>query len=165
VNEVIVLSSTYQVIGKASIERAICILFLQKGYALKNSDNEIKSVNQSIPIPTVIVMPDAKYVNIRRVSFCYSAVKRRDKYKCVYCGSAEKRGLTIDHIIPKRRWEELKVKRNIQYSLNSFQNCVTACLQCNQWKSDHLLSELGWQEVEAKEPLSTLDIDWQTLLD
>jgi len=48
-------------------------------------------------------------------------IKLRDQNRCVYCGSTEQ--LTIDHVRPRCRGGETTAN-----------NCVTACLTCNQKK-------------------------------
>jgi len=60
---------------------------------------------------------------------------RRDRFICAYCGQAFDRDkLTRDHIIPKSKG-----------GLNTWMNCVTACLECNQ--------EKGARRVEDFRPL------------
>ena len=55
-------------------------------------------------------------------------IKARDGNRCVYCGSTE--NLTIDHVRPQCRGGE-----------TSADNCVTACLSCNQAKGSLSLDE------------------------
>lgn len=163
--EVLVLSSSYQPISKTSIEKAICLIYLGKAYSIKDSDKVLRSVTTEIKIPLILVMPDAKYVKRRDIAFSKRSIFKRDGYACVYCGESSKEQLTLDHVIPRNRWEEIKKARGVDFALNSFENCVTACRTCNQRKSNHLLSELGWEEIHPKKPLALLEIDWDTLLD
>lgn len=56
----------------------------------------------------------------------------RDKNLCAYCGHQSGRSnLTRDHVTPKTRGGK-----------NTWDNVVTACKGCNQWKADKLLTEL-----------------------
>lgn len=55
-------------------------------------------------------------------------IKARDGNRCVYCGSTK--NLTIDHVRPQCRGGE-----------TSADNCVTACLTCNQTKGSLSLDE------------------------
>ena len=48
-------------------------------------------------------------------------IKRRDGYRCVYCGSTD--NLTIDHVVPQCKGGSTDAA-----------NCRTACLACNQAK-------------------------------
>jgi hypothetical protein len=50
---------------------------------------------------------------------------RRDRYVCAYCGERfDKRHLTRDHVVPRSKG-----------GANTWQNCVTACHECNQDKA------------------------------
>jgi 5-methylcytosine-specific restriction endonuclease McrA len=56
---------------------------------------------------------------------------RRDKFICAYCGHRYGRtNLTRDHVTPRSRGGK-----------NSWDNVVTACKGCNQWKADKILKE------------------------
>jgi 5-methylcytosine-specific restriction endonuclease McrA len=58
---------------------------------------------------------------------------KRDKYICAYCGHNYNKGqLTRDHIIPSAKGGP-----------NKWENVVTACKSCNQWKADKTLKEAG----------------------
>lgn len=60
---------------------------------------------------------------------------RRDRHICAYCGEPfDERHLTRDHIIPRCRG-----------GLDTWTNCVTACVRCNQAK--------GARRVEDFRPL------------
>lgn len=163
-SEVIVLSGAYQPTGTYTVEKAICLIYLGKAYSIKNSDKVVRSPSMEIPIPIAIVVPDGKYIKTKETTYSARLVKKRDGYKCVYCGDNERANLSIDHVIPKTRWKEISEKLGLAYKLNSFENCVTACKKCNQKKSDKLLSELGWADVTPRKPLSSMDIDWDQLL-
>ena len=58
---------------------------------------------------------------------------RRDSHMCLYCGdylwSCE---LTRDHVIPVSRG-----------GTDTWENVVTACRECNHYKADRLLDEIG----------------------
>lgn len=50
----------------------------------------------------------------------------RDRNLCAYCGGKfNKKDLTRDHIIPSSKGGK-----------DTWENCVTACFHCNQWKAD-----------------------------
>ena len=55
-------------------------------------------------------------------------IKRRDGYRCVYCGSTD--NLTIDHVVPQCKGGPTDAA-----------NCRTACLPCNQAKGSLSLDE------------------------
>jgi len=58
----------------------------------------------------------------------------RDHHTCAYCGHVYMASskLSRDHVIPTSKGGQ-----------NTWNNCVTACKQCNTKKSDRLLSECG----------------------
>ncbi|OGB23971.1 MAG: nuclease [Burkholderiales bacterium RIFCSPLOWO2_02_FULL_57_36] len=54
---------------------------------------------------------------------------KRDRYTCAYCGDClTHRELSRDHILPQSRGGR-----------DTWMNCVTACLRCNQDKGDKLV--------------------------
>ena len=55
-------------------------------------------------------------------------IKQRDGYRCSYCGSPD--NLTIDHVVPQCKGGPTDAE-----------NCVTACLACNQAKGSLSLDE------------------------
>lgn len=157
-------NGAFQSIGKISIERAICLIFAGKAYSVKDTETILRSVNREVAIPLVICVPGAKYVRKKTTAFLKRVMYERDNYTCVYCGNDRKQEMTLDHIIPRSRWGEVSKKRNIRYDLNSYENCVTACLYCNRNKDRKLLSELGWPEVVGKQPNDSDDFDWEGLV-
>lgn len=57
---------------------------------------------------------------------------RRDRNLCAYCGHRYSNNhLTRDHVTPKSRGGK-----------NTWDNVVTACKGCNQWKADKLLKDV-----------------------
>lgn len=59
------------------------------------------------------------------------ALFNRDKYICAYCGSVYKKHiLTRDHIIPVSKGGP-----------DTWENCVTSCQGCNQYKGDKTLEQ------------------------
>jgi 5-methylcytosine-specific restriction endonuclease McrA len=60
------------------------------------------------------------------------AVKTRDGFKCVYCGSTK--NLSVDHLRPTHRGGS-----------HSIRNLVTACISCNSRKNGRTFGEyLAW---------------------
>jgi hypothetical protein len=55
----------------------------------------------------------------------------RDRNLCAYCGAVFKKAdLTRDHIVPSSKGGK-----------DTWENCVTACYHCNQWKADRTPEE------------------------
>jgi len=84
-----------------------------------------------VRMPSVIRLK--RYVSVpkrRRFSPSSHNIKQRDLYTCQYCGDDESM-VTIDHIWPRSKG-----------GLTTFENCVAACLRCQQQKRNRPLSEL-----------------------
>lgn len=100
--------------------------------------------NKVIYRPSIIRVN--KYINldITRVPYSRENVLKRDNFTCVYCNedySNEKKVLTIDHVHPRSKGGE-----------DSFENCVTACLQCNWEKDDLTIEEWGREHPNPRRP-------------
>lgn len=63
-----------------------------------------------------------------------SALFRRDRYVCAYCGTGSAKGLTRDHIVPCSKGGK-----------DTWLNCCACCASCNVKKGAHSLAELGWE--------------------
>ena len=67
-------------------------------------------------------------------------VLKRDNYTCQYCGQAAPEVvLNIDHMIPVSKG-----------GTNDFENLVTSCSSCNQGKSDRVLDDHSFSELQIK---------------
>jgi 5-methylcytosine-specific restriction endonuclease McrA len=157
------VNGAFQSIGNISIERAICLLLADKAYSVKDTGNVIRSTKFQVTVPEIIVVPTAKYIKQSRKPWNKKDMYERDNYACVYCGSSIRGLLTTDHVIPRTRWKTVSKERGVTYELNSFENCVTACLLCNQKKGSKLLSELGWSEITGTHPDDSIQIDWDAI--
>ncbi len=69
------------------------------------------------------------YDTERTIGWSKDGVRRRDKFRCAYCGN---RGSTVDHIFPESRGGE-----------SSWLNTVTACTPCNGRKDNKTPKEAG----------------------
>jgi len=138
---VLLLNQTYEPLGTVSVARAIIMTFKNTVTVEElEGDRVLRSPQAEYPVPSVIRR--RTYINIRRQREA-SGSKRlriyiRDKFRCQYCG--EKKPpieLTLDHIQPRSRGGD-----------NSPVNVVTACIKCNNRKSDRT-------PEEARMPLLT----------
>ena len=140
-SRVLLLNQTYEPLGTVSVARAITM-------TLKNSvtveewdgDRVLRSARDEFPVPSVIRR--RLYINVRRRREA-SGMKRlriymRDKFRCQYCGEKKVAAeLTLDHILPRSRGGD-----------NSPVNIVSACMACNNRKSNRT-------PEEARMPLLT----------
>jgi 5-methylcytosine-specific restriction endonuclease McrA len=128
---VLLLNATYEPIRVISLKRAIVLVWEDKAEIVEERDAQVTSANFSMPHPAVIRLKYFVKIPYRaRLPMSRRTVVGRDKGKCAYC---EKRGDTIDHVIPRSRGGK-----------HEWENVVCACRKCNHKKADKLLSELGW---------------------
>ena len=160
--EIIVLNNSYLPIARTTIEKAICLLVLQKAISIKDTEETVKSQFLVINIPEIIMLKDCSYVNTIPLAYSRKAVFRRDNHTCQLCGSTDKKLLTLEHLIPKNRWSEISKTRGLTYSLNSWENTCCLCKECNQKKSNKLPEEIGWEFI-AKRPINDFMIDWEKI--
>ena len=138
---VLLLNQTYEPLGTVSVARAIIMTFKNTVTVEElDGDRVLHSPHAEYPVPSVIRR--RTYINIRRRRDA-SATKRlriymRDKFRCQYCGEKKSAGaLTLDHIQPRSRGGD-----------NTPVNVVTACIKCNNRKSNRT-------PEEARMPLLT----------
>ena len=138
---VLLLNQTYEPLGTVSVARAVIMTFKNTVYVEElDGDRVLHSARESFPVPSVIRR--RTYINVRRRREA-SGMKRlriymRDKFRCQYCGEKKPGSeLTLDHILPRSRGGD-----------NSPVNIVTACVPCNNRKSDRT-------PAEARMPLLT----------
>lgn len=138
---VLLLNQTYEPLGTVSVARAVIMAFKNTVYVEElDGDRVLHSARESFPVPSVIRR--RTYINVRRRREA-SGMKRlriymRDKFRCQYCGEKKPASeLTLDHILPRSRGGD-----------NSPVNIVTACVACNNRKSDRT-------PAEARMPLLT----------
>lgn len=67
-----------------------------------------------------------------RVKFMPRYMYMRDGYRCQYCFSDVRKNLTIDHVLPRCKGGP-----------TTYDNCTTACFDCNQKKANKTLEEAG----------------------
>jgi 5-methylcytosine-specific restriction endonuclease McrA len=82
-------------------------------------------------------------------------VYARDGYKCQYCGQRFKpQHLTIDHVIPKSHWNP----KRYSFKCNSFENCVAACIKCNQKKANRTPAQAGMTLLTKPKALTNAEV-------
>ena len=114
--EVLLLNADYNPISIYSWRRAIKLIHKNKAKAVSS---RVIRLSYYVKIPYVRLMankPNRK------------AIMKRDDHRCQYCGAIK--NLTIDHVIPTSKGGK-----------NTWENMVTACLDCNGKKGDKLLKD------------------------
>lgn len=108
----------------------------QSIFVLHGGTNAKTGTRTTVETSTIIAIKGASKQQTRRTPLLSNRVLfRRDRHMCAYCGDVHaESALTRDHIIP--------VSKN---GKDSWQNCVTACYNCNNRKGDKTLQETGQQ--------------------
>ena len=93
----------------------------------------LRGIGFEFPVPEVIVLRGYNGVPAAPVTYSRRNVYRRDGFTCVYCGTAPRAAdLTIDHVRPRS-----------QGGPTNWENCVTACIDCNARKGDRPPAAVG----------------------
>lgn len=127
---VIVLNADYAFLNIIDWKKAICLIEKGKVEVVKYSDRIINSINSVIKVPAVLRL--IKLIRIlykSKVPFSKKNIFVRDNFTCAYCGRKDVK-LTIDHIKPKALGGK-----------STFENCVSACRECNLKKGSKTCNE------------------------
>ncbi len=101
----------------------------------------IKASNDKlVPAPDFIVLARYDKVHKKTLFLGGKALYIRDNYTCRYCKKRFRASeLSIDHVKPRSKGGP-----------NSWENCVAACIPCNQKKADKTLKEMGLPPLAPK---------------
>jgi len=136
----IVVDSAFRVCDVVPWQKAISFIVAKEGNVLipRSDGSLIRSAYLSFPKPLVVSLNTYIYREIQKINHDDPATRSmifiRDDHTCVYCN---KRGTTLDHILPKSRGGK-----------NIWSNLAVACLSCNGLKGNHTPEEIGWTRPE-----------------
>lgn len=138
-DSVLLVNATYEPFKVVSWQKAIQLLFQDKVEVLEEYDRQIRTVSLQIKLPAVIRL--RRYVPVIKkrtlIRFSRANIFLRDQHSCQYCGRKRaKHELTLDHITPV-----------VQGGAKSWENIVTACIQCNQKKGGRTPHEAGMKLI------------------
>lgn len=101
--------------------------------SIQNGDPFIQTKSKRILAPEVIILTEYDRIPNKSIVFSRKNLCRRDEYTCQYCGKMPGyANLTVDHVVPRALGGK-----------TTWENCVTACENCNFNKGDKKLSESG----------------------
>jgi 5-methylcytosine-specific restriction endonuclease McrA len=115
-------------------QRAIADFMLGKVEVVEYSkDRMIQGIGREHPMPIVVrVIRHFKRDRIR-IKFSRINIYARDRFICQYCGARFlSEDLTFDHVMPRSRGGR-----------TTWENIVTACIDCNSDKADRTPEEAG----------------------
>ena len=126
----VILNGDYSYLNTVSWQKAIKLMVKGKATVVKYTEIVVRTAEKAIiKIPAVMkLIKIIRTIYRTKVPFSKKNVMIRDGFVCQYCGSPKE--LTIDHITPVSRAGK-----------STFENCVTACKDCNNKKSNKLPSE------------------------
>ncbi len=131
---VVVFSTNYLPLNRIDIRRAIILLVSGKAQDLEYGQGKgwtVRSARANFYVPEHIRLLSRSSERLWKVpAVNRREVFRRDRHACQYCDS--KCNLTLDHVFPRSRG-----------GTHTWNNVVTACATCNQFKSDRTPEEAG----------------------
>ncbi|MBI3542518.1 MAG: HNH endonuclease [Deltaproteobacteria bacterium] len=138
-DHVLVLNASFEPILVVHWQKAIQLLFQGKVEVVEEYEREIRTVSMRIRLPSVLRL--LKFIPLTRkkniIRFSRANVLLRDHFTCQYCGRKRTRTeLTLDHVVPA-----------VQGGKKTWENIVTACIQCNQRKGGRTPSEAGMRLI------------------
>lgn len=147
----LVLNRSWQPINIASVARALTLVWNDNArvvdpetYQLfewddwarlvpEDGDPFVQAVSQRFRVPEVVTLTNFNRLPDSHVTFSRRNIFKRDRFTCQYCGQQPARDdLTIDHVLPRARGGQ-----------SAWDNCVLACLDCNQRKADRDPKQAG----------------------
>lgn len=129
----ILLNGDYTILGFISWKKTVKLIVKKKVEIIKTTEKIITNFNKTISmaIPAVVrLLKVIRKLYGVRVPLSKKNVLIRDNYTCAYCGKQDKKGMTVDHVIPKSKGGK-----------SSFENMVTACFKCNNKKDNKTCKE------------------------
>ena len=163
---VLILNRNWQPIRITSVKRAFLMLYRGAAQAIDRQfrvldfnswcmikaamgQEVIHTVDRSIPIPRVLILPLYDRIPPILVRFSRQNIYARDRNTCQYCGRRLPRHrLNLDHVIPKSEGGK-----------TCWQNAVCCCLECNLRKGNRTPEMAGMRLInEPRAP------SWQLFL-
>lgn len=139
----LVLDSSYLPRSIVDVERGFVIHFKGNAEIVEYYPTYFKTVNSNKVYQKPSVIRANKFVNMeyKKVPLTRKNIFRRDNHTCVYCGNANTKKLTLDHVIPRSKG-----------GVDKWENLVTCCYSCNQEKADLTLQEWGKENPQPRRP-------------
>ena len=161
--QVLVLNASYEPLNITTWRRATVLMLKGKAESLEENPNY--ALRPDFKLPTVIRLLQFIKLPYREIPLTRKNILQRDNNICQYCYQKNKK-LSIDHVLPRSRG-----------GLDSWQNVVTACLDCNIEKGSRtpeaakmLLKNKPYQPIsnlnlQAKQKLNSgMNSEWKKYL-
>ncbi len=125
--QVLVLNASYEPLNVTTWRRALVMMLKGKAESLEEDENRV--IRHGTNLPTVIRLRHFVRVPFRELPLTRRNIFNRDNHSCQYCGYIGEK-LSIDHVIPRSRG-----------GIDSWENVITACLDCNVVKGNRTPTE------------------------
>ncbi len=121
---------THDVLGKISYG------FGDFEFTFKGGVNRFTGRESQITLKSILVIASQSPVrwHSSSIPLSNSALFRRDRNMCAYCGKVAFREMTRDHITPLSKGGK-----------DTWLNCCTCCAACNAKKDAFSLEQIGWE--------------------
>ncbi|VXD25914.1 HNH endonuclease [Planktothrix serta PCC 8927] len=139
---VLVLNASYEPLNITTWRRAVILLLKEKAEQVEHNG---KYIFPDFPFPTVIRLRHYVRVPYKDIPLTRRNILHRDSHSCQYCGYTGD-DLTLDHVIPRSRGGG-----------DTWENLVSACVQCNVRKGSRTPKEAGMNlRIPPRKPYSSL---------
>ena len=147
----LVLNRSWQPVGVAPVSRSLVLLWNDNARVVDPQDYQlytwadwsrliprqdepfIQAVQMRLRVPEVVALTKYDRLPVNAVSFSRRNIYKRDRYTCQYCGAQPgSEELTLDHVLPRA-----------QGGISTWENCVLACVGCNNRKADRTPEQAG----------------------
>ena len=152
---VLVLDVDFRPLRIESWQKVFCDAVLGKVEVVEHSrDKTIKSVNRDYPMPSVVRVLRRFKREKQAIKFSRLNIYSRDAFTCQYCArQLPTEELNFDHVVPRA-----------QGGATTWDNIVTACLDCNTRKGNRTPVAAGMTLLRVPKkprwlPAVTVDMD------
>ncbi|HEV8538399.1 MAG TPA: HNH endonuclease [Bacteroidota bacterium] len=126
----LILNQNYEPMSVCNVKKAVILLFLGKAELIEaHNGRQIHSVSMAMPFPSIVRLSVYIHIPYKKIILSRKNILRRDGHRCQFCARTDV-SLTVDHLLPKSRLGE-----------DSWENLVTACVECNNRKGDRTPDE------------------------
>lgn len=154
------LNASYEPLTLVPMTRAVRLILARKAHVVESDPTEVvRSEGREMEAPVVIRL--VRFVHVPRTmrrKVTNTFLFARDGYACGYCGRhrddlPRRDFLTRDHIVPQSRFPN-------RDRANTWKNCVTSCLRCNNRKADRTPQEAGMSLRTVPHEPHAVRLEW-----
>lgn len=130
----LLLNNNYEILSFITIRKAIKLYLNGKVETISIwAGNEILFSSGHLDHPSIMRMNYKVNRNNYDLQFSRFAVFKRDHFICQFCGfNLNSKTATLEHLLPR-----------VKGGKSTFENCITACKECNQSKGQKTLEQSG----------------------